>query len=274
MSFNIKRKKHFLTFLSAHKDLFKERKFLLFLDYDGTLTPIASTPEKASLSPSIRQTLEALGQDAQCKVTIVSGRALKDLQKMISLKRLAYVGNHGFEASGPGIFFESDCFPQARKIFQRVINAANACLKSVPGVLIEDKGVTLSIHYRLVDEKKQAWVKRAVWHIVEPFVASKEIKAFKGKKVYELRPPVDWDKGKIVSWFIKEYKKDPAYKEALVIYIGDDRTDEDAFEALASKAVTICVGDARRSKAQYYVEDTKEVGEILFKVLSSFRRDP
>jgi len=273
MQFNIKKQKHFFNFLHTYKNFFDERKFLLFLDYDGTLTPIASTPEKAFLSPSTRRILEALGQSPQCKVTVVSGRALKDLRKMINLKRLAYVGNHGFEASGPGIFFESDCFPQARKIFQRVINKTNERLRGVPGVLIEDKGVTLSIHYRLVDEKKQPWVKKAVWHIAEPFVVSKEIKAFKGKKVYELRPPVDWDKGKIVSWFIKEYKRDPAWKDALVIYIGDDRTDEDAFEALASKAVTICVGDGRKSKAQYYVEDTKKVSEVLSMILSSLKRE-
>lgn len=272
MRFNTHKHEHFFSFLNTHKNFLKGKSFLLFLDYDGTLTPIAPVPEKAILDPLTRQAIAFLSQDSRCKVTIVSGRALANIRKAVGLKKVVYVGNHGFEAVGPGIFFESDCFPQVRKIFQQVISRIDARLSHVPGVIVEDKKMTLSVHYRLVDEKKQAGVEKILKNIVRPFIESREIKAFKGKKVYELRPPVAWDKGTMVSWLIKEYAKDPRSKEALIIYIGDDKTDEDAFSALASKAVTICVGDPQESKASYYVHDPQEVGKILQMILSFLRR--
>lgn len=265
------KQEHFFTHWGLIKDLLREKGLFLFLDYDGTLTPIVETPERAVLAQDVRRTLEMLSQNPMCKVIVVSGRAISDIRKLVGLKKITYVGNHGFEISGPDVRFENTCFPKSKKIFQQLIRELEKRFRDLPGVILEDKGVTLSVHYRLVEAKRQPWFDKVFHKAVKLFVKSKEIRIRKGKKVYDIRPPVEWDKGKAVLWLLKKYRQALRNEEALAVYIGDDETDEDAFEALKDTAVTVRVGNVRGSKAKYYLDDTKQVGAWL-EMIASLKR--
>jgi trehalose-phosphatase len=119
----------------------------LFLDYDGTLTPIVDCPEKAALSLSTKKFLEELTENPLCRVSIVTGRAVADISRLVGLKNVAYIGNHGFEIEAPGIFFEGFSFPRSREVMDYLKWKINTELMFFKGAFIEDKGICLCIHY-------------------------------------------------------------------------------------------------------------------------------
>jgi trehalose-phosphatase len=264
---NISKKSHFLVNGPLFKDFLGKKNVLLFLDYDGTLAPIVETPEKAEIDQKTKKLLENLSALSDCQIAIVSGRAMNDIKKRINLKKIIYVGNHGFEILGPNICFENSHFPQSRKIFQRILKTLRSGLQDVKGVIFEDKGATLSVHYRLVEDKQIKFFEKVFQKTLKTYAADKELRVRKGKKVYEIRPPIDWDKGKAVLWLLKENRNFLENEKAVAIYIGDDETDEDAFDVLKEKALTIRVGKSESSKAKYYLEDVEEVKELLKKIL-------
>lgn len=236
---------------------------LLNLDYDGTLTPIAATPDKAVLSREAKAALEELTRLNDCKLAIVSGRALHDIRRMVGLKDIVYVGNHGFEIDGPGIHFESLTPPNIKNIFAKIKENLAKHLAKIEGVVIEDKGLTLSVHYRLVVEKMADSVKKIFDRVCRPYVAARQIKTGSGKKVLEVKPPAEWDKGKAVLWLLTRQTRACGNNRVFPVYIGDDRTDEDVFTALKKNGITVFVGQDKRSTARYYLNDTEEVLRFL-----------
>jgi alpha,alpha-trehalase len=253
---------NFLDHWPRIKKTLKGKNIFLFLDYDGTLTPIVDHPARAVLAPETKAILERLNRSGHCRVVIVSGRALLDLKEKVEIRKMTYIGNHGFEILGPGIHFESGYFTQTRKIFDKIIEELRKTLITMPEVLIEDKRITLSIHVRRLDKRKKPLLKRTLFKIIEPYVRLKEIYLREGKEVYELRPPVKWDKGKAVLWFLKDCDK----PSKIPIYIGDDQTDEDAFVALKDIAITVHVGEGQ-SAAQYFIESPGQVKVLLEEIL-------
>lgn len=241
------------------------KQLFLFLDFDGTLAPIVETPDKAELPDGIRDLLGELSH--HCQVAIVSGRSLADIQNRVGLETVICVGNHGFEISGPGVQFDNQCFPDCRPVYQEIIHQVQGLVDEVPGIFIEDKGETISIHYRTVPEKQQARFERIFGKIVKPYLQTKVIDIRRGKKVYEVRPPVEWDKGQAVQWLLREHRVALHNKTAVALYVGDDETDEDAFEVLQNTGVTVRVGFKRNSKAQYFVDDIAQVKELLTNIL-------
>jgi trehalose-phosphatase len=136
---------------------------MLFLDYDGTLTPIVSTPEKAAIPKQIKGLLAKLSKDPRYKLAIISGRALKDIIKIIGLKGIIYSGNHGLEIEGPKIKFKTPLSPGYMTILKKIKGDLKRRLSSIKGIFLENKGLSLSLHYRLVDKKKIPQVK-TVFH--------------------------------------------------------------------------------------------------------------
>jgi len=245
----------------------------LFLDYDGTLVPIASIPGHAIMPNAVRELLVSLTKLFYCKVAIVSGRALDDIKNMVGLRNVIYVGNHGLELQGPKIKFESPVPDRLRLRVRRICKKLEQKLSKIHGLLIEDKGLTLSLHYRLVDEKQISYVK-TVFHetvIIDRIRGDIEIKS--GKKVLEVRPAVDWDKGKAVLWLLARQHFFLKDKKVMPIYIGDDVTDEDAFKVLKKKGLTIFVGESKISQAQYYLKNTEEVLRFLKRILELKKRE-
>lgn len=238
----------------------------LFLDFDGTLTPIVETPDKAVLSDEMRALLQRLMALPACKVAVISGRELRDLKEKVRLKNVAYVGNHGFEIEGEDINFHSLVSLRARTALDRIKAEAAKIAVQFPGVLIEDKGATLSIHYRLVDPKMEKDFIGSLERTVRPCIQEKELRMVEGKKVFEFRPPVAWDKGKAVRWLLKQLMVKEGKADVLPVFIGDDRTDEDVFSDLKDSGVTIVVGKRNGSRAQYFLDDTAGVYKFLTEV--------
>lgn len=256
-----------MDYLFAQVDKIKEylrNKFiLLLLDYDGTLAPIAQTPQKAVILRESKELLEELSKSQFCKIGIISGRSLEDIKKAVGIKNIIYAGNHGLEIEGPKIKFEGLVSPELKQVIHNIAQDLQKKLSSINGVLIEDKGLTLSIHYRLVKEKDLSTLERIFFEITDNFIACNKIKISSGKKVYEIKPPIKWDKGKVALWLMARQQFIAGDNKVLPVYIGDDMTDEDAFKDLKNKGLTVFVGKPGHSAADYYLNDAKEVSKLL-----------
>ena len=240
-------------------DRIGDRRPAAFLDYDGTLTPIVDRPEQATLSDRMRATLARLAR--VCKTAVVSGRSLEDVRNLVDLPGLYYAGNHGLQISGPD---ETEIKHEKGREYLGLIETAceklEARLGDIEGILIENKEFSLSVHYRLVEENKVP----AIEEVVDELVKSEDgLRKHSGKKVFEIRPRIDWDKGKAVLWLLDVLELD----EAVPLYIGDDVTDEDAFRALRDRGIGIRVMDGSEpSRARYRLHGSGEVRDFLEKL--------
>lgn len=243
----------------------KSTSVLLVLDYDGTLSPIASRPDEAKLPAETKSLLIKLRTNPFFTLAIISGRSLKEIRNTVGIPGIVYAGNHGLELKGANVRYVNKDAISEREILHGLYEELRGELCVMGGVAVEDKGLTLSIHYRLLDEKDRDSFHAAVKAILDPWVAKKKIKVTRGKMVCEVRPAVDWNKGSTVKWLLGQ--KEIFKEKTLPICLGDDRTDEDMFKAVGSKGITVCVGrDNPFSKAEYYLEDTGEVAEFLEKL--------
>lgn len=235
-----------------------DKRPAVFLDYDGTLTPIVARPELAVLSDAMRATLVRLAE--RCPVAIVSGRDRADVARLVGLDGLVYAGSHGFDIAGPGGLRKEH---ERAAAFLPALDRAEERLRrevaGIDGALPERKKFAIAVHYRLVAEEEVARIERAVAAVA---AAIPELRRSAGKKVFELRPRIDWDKGKAVLWLLAALGLDGT--DVLPFYIGDDETDEDAFRALAGHGIAILVGGEGRSTAAGYVlADPAEVARFL-----------
>lgn len=256
---------NFLDHWSGIKETFQGKDILLFLDYDGTLTPIVERPELAILPPETKEVLEKLIKNECFHVYVVSGRALADVKKLVDIDNIVYLGNHGFEIEieGAGIDFGSFPFSRFREILEYLKWEINKELIFFKDAFVEDKGLGLSVHYRMLNARDESIFKIFLQRITQEFLLRKEIHIGTGKKVFEIRPPIDWDKGKAVLWLLKAHEEDMKKHKTVAVYIGDDLTDEDAFEALEKIGITIHVGKPQLTAAEYFLESPQEVTRFL-----------
>jgi len=236
---------------------------LLFLDYDGTLTPIVKSPDKALISKQTRDLLKKLSANPRCTIAIVTGRAAKDIKDKIGIRNITYASNHGFQIEGPKIRFTVSVPSDYRKVLRKIKSDLKKTFRPVKGVFLEGKGLSLSVHYRLVRGRLVPFVVWALLKITAPYVREKKIVITLGKKVLEIRPPIKWNKGNAILWLLNKHKSALRDKLILPIYIGDDVTDEDAFDVLKNEGLTIFVGHPKKSHAKYYLKNTKEVSKFL-----------
>jgi trehalose-phosphatase len=238
--------------------LLPSRRPAVFLDFDGTLAPIAGRPEVVELAPPTRSSLAALAR--RCPVAVVSGRDAADVRSRVGLDALWYAGSHGFEIAGPD--GSTHCHARGIEALPE-LDAAERALRSeldgVEGAIVERKRFSLAAHYRLAAERDVARVERAV----EAAAArSPGLRLRRGKKVVELQPRADWDKGWAVLWLLTALHLEGP--DVLPIYLGDDQTDEDAFRAVAGRGVGIAVLDSPRpTAAGYSLRDPAEVRRFL-----------
>ena len=237
-----------------------EHSLAIFLDYDGTLTPIVSHPEKAFLPDSTRHTVRALAM--QAPVAILSGRELEDVRKRVAIDGIIYAGSHGFDIAGPRRLRRQEAtkFLPALDVAEKELREK---LAAIAGALIERKRFAIAVHYRKVNESDLPKLERAVSEVA---AQHRELRRMEGKKVYELLPNIDWDKGKAVLWLLENLGVE--HGKVRPIYIGDDRTDEDAFRAVEQRGTGILVSEQPRSTAaNYLLKDSADVERFLREVV-------
>ncbi len=248
------------------KLLDSNKHVLLAFDYDGTLTPIVKKPELAKLSPSMKNLLRDISLNPFFSLAVISGRPLKEIEKMVGLKKVIYAGNHGLEIKGPEVNFVDPTAQKAQPLMKNLYKLLSGKLRSVKGALVENKGLSLSVHFRLVKDKKDLQkLDKLFYNIISPLERRRKIKVTFGKKVYEIRPPVAWDKGKCLSrLLIEESRKG---ESPFPVVFGDDRTDEDMFRVIRKKGVSVFIGPpGRSSSARYYINNVSELKEILKRI--------
>lgn len=233
---------------------------VIFLtDFDGTLAPIVDTPDDAAALPGIDQTLRTLRNSDGTATGVVSGRALDDLYERVGVEDIGYAGNHGIELRYRG---ENEVHPDAREAMDSIAEVADTLesrLDDVSGCLVEDKRVTTTVHYRKVADDEIPTVKETVRRTVDEQSADLELTA--GKAILEIRPDIDWNKGAAVEWLYDRIVPDD--EEWTTVYVGDDTTDEDAFEVVEPRGLGVAVGDDPDTVASVRVRDQDGVADFL-----------
>jgi trehalose-phosphatase len=241
-----------------HKKILSAKRKLLILDFDGTLAKIAKTPHEVVLGNKTIKALTVLSGLSFYKLAVVSGRTLENLKSFFHIENAIYAGNHGLELKGGKLSLPEKA-RKAKKLEALVWLLGEKLredLSNVPGILIEDKNYTLSIHYRNISREHYPFFKQEIKRFRKQY-AHWPLIWRAGKKVWEVRPGVKWDKGELALYLTKKFP------DALPIIVGDDDTDEDMFKALRHRGVTIRVGQSKKSSAEFYVNSSKEVRVFL-----------
>ncbi|KAF0922117.1 hypothetical protein E2562_024683 [Oryza meyeriana var. granulata] len=278
------------------------KKIAVFLDYDGTLSPIVDDPDKAVMSPVMRAAVRNVAK--YFPTAIVSGRSRNKVFEFVKLKELYYAGSHGMDIMASSANYENNSekskqanlFQPAREFLPMIDEVTKSLLQVVSGIegaTVENNKFCVSVHYRNVAEKVKTvpfglyfflfsqalgkWTSENVasclqdWKLVAGLVnevleAFPRLKVTNGRMVLEVRPVIDWDKGKAVEFLLKSLGLNDS-ENVIPIYIGDDRTDEDAFKVLRQRncGYGILVSQVpKETQAFYSLRDPSEVSSERF----------
>jgi len=238
---------------------------VLLLDFDGTLAPIVRHASEARMDERTRAAVMAIAARSDVRVALVSGRGLADVRERAGLDsdRVWYAGNHGMEIEGPDTRRVHEEAAEARPELDQVAARLERALGEIAGAWVEDKGLTLSVHFREVDPDREEEVVGAVESAA---TGADTLRVTRGKKVLEVRPRVDWHKGRAANFLLERF--DPPVG-APVLYLGDDVTDEDAFRALqewergAGEGVYVGESPPENTDAVAWLRGTDEVAALL-----------
>ena len=242
-------------------DLTTERQPAVFYDFDGTLSEIVEDPDSARLVDGAADALTSLS--AACPVAILSGRDLADVRQRVGLPGLWYAGSHGFELTGPdGTHHQNSEAAASIPVLAGAAADLADQLGHIPGVVVEHKRFGVAVHYRNAARDRVGEVAAAVRTAGQRTA----LRVTTGREVIELRPNIDWDKGKTLHWVLDYIRDNEAAGPLLPIYLGDDITDEDAFDAVDDDGIAILVrhsddGD-RATAARYALDDPDRVREF------------
>lgn len=231
------------------------RRLLLGLDFDGTLAPLTGHPDTARLPARTRRLLARLSRKRALRAAVVSGRSLAGVRDKVGLGGLDYAGNHGLEIrDGRGLWVH----PEARRdrpAVQAVARALAPELARFRGAHLENKVWTLSLHAKELAPGVSARALRLLLgRIVAPH---RGLRIQAGRKVWEVRPRLDWDKGRALLRLAR------GFAGAALLFAGDDSTDEEGFKTLGERALSVRVGPARRTNAGFILESQEQVDELL-----------
>lgn len=244
--------------LSQIREWVGSRRPAFFLDFDGTLAPIVAHPDLAELPPPTRELLSQVAR--RHLVCVVSGRGLGDIQGKIGLASLYYAADHGHRIMGPpgsGVVLEVGGEAQGR--LEAAARELVRRLSRVDGVVVEAKGLSVSVHYRSVAKADRPVVAGAFAKVAAEFP---QLRSTGGKLVYELRPDVPWDKGRAMLWLLRRLGLGQA--DVCPLCLGDDLTDEDMFQAADGWGLSVVVGDPDRpTGARYRLRDHGEAPALI-----------
>lgn len=243
---------------SQIRGLIDGRKLGFFLDFDGTLAPIGLRPDLVVLPPRAKQVLQRLNRSHL--VCILSGRGLEDLKTRTGLPGLFYAGDHGYRIEGPpGSGVAHEVGTAARGALAAAAVDLRDSLSRVAGVVIEAKGLSLSVHYRLVPPAAVSTVAETVHEVGDRYPS---LRQSSGKLIFEFHPGEVWDKGRAMTWLIDRLGY--GRHDICPICLGDDLTDEDTFLAAQSWGISIAVDPHHGPTcADYKLRDTDEATDFL-----------
>ncbi|WP_366655695.1 trehalose-phosphatase [Fodinicurvata sp. EGI_FJ10296] len=254
---------HNLPLARDREDELRERlagkRPVVFLDYDGTLTPIVEDPKQAILSDGMKQAVKRLA--LSLPTAIVSGRDLDDVRAFVGLDGLFYAGSHGFAMAGPGGWRED---VEQGKAFlpdlDRAESALSDALRDIEGASVERKSFSLAVHFRKVNKADMPDVEDAVDAVMARF---ERLRHSAGKKIFDVKPRTDWHKGRALTALLERRGLDKP--DVVPVYLGDDTTDEDAFRAISRRGIGLVVRDEkdRPTAARYALADTADVERFL-----------
>jgi trehalose-phosphatase len=222
----------------------------LFLDFDGTLTPLKPTPGEVHLSPAMRLAMVRLAAHRAMNVWVISGRKREDVREKTRLAQVRYLGIHGWEGGR-----QTTLDPQIQCELDQARNTLADSLAKLRGVWIENKGPAFAIHYREAGEDASSQARASMNQALARLNGG--FRLFNGKKVWEVLPRELGDKGSAVRRALSRFEPRP-----LPLYIGDDFTDEYAFAAIPD-GITIRVGPHSLTRAQFQLRDPGEVRRFL-----------
>lgn len=230
---------------------------VLCLDYDGTLTPIVENPANARITDEMRAQVKAVAE--RMPVAIVSGRGLPFIQQQMQLEEVYYAGSHGFEIRGPGGFqHEQEEAQRLLPLLDEVEAALKRELQAIKGAEVERKKYGIAVHYRKVATEQVPDVKQRVAKLLSQHP---DLKGGKGKMVLELKPNIDWHKGRAVHFIANRIAQSKAVPA--ILYLGDDLTDEDAFQVIDKGAGLLVGAHDEDSAADYRLENVEAVQRFL-----------
>lgn len=278
-----------LTTFEKIMSVAKGKRIALFLDYDGTLSPIVEEPDAAYMSSDMRTAVQNVAK--YFPTAIISGRSRDKVYEFVGLSELYYAGSHGMDIMSPAgeslnhkhlsrtvsineqgkdvNLFQtaSEFLPMIDKLLCSLVEST----KDIKGVKVEDNRFCISVHYRNVEEKNWTLVAQCVDDVIRTYP---KLRLTYGRKVLEIRPVIDWDKGKAVTFLLESLGLNNC-EDVLPIYVGDDRTDEDAFKVLRdgpNHGYGVLVSAMPKvSNAFYSLRDPSEVMEFL-KALVTWKR--
>ena len=259
---------------SQVKELVATRRPVVFLDFDGTLSDITAHPDSATLVDGAAEALRALAE--QCPVAVISGRDLADVRERVKVDEVWYAGSHGLELMAPdGTYHENAGAADLIGTLARAACRLAEMIGDISGIELEHKRFAVAVHYRNADPADIDRVTAAVRSLGR----SEGLRTTAGRKVIELRPNLYWEKGTTLNWLLERIQASDCTADAasvLPIYIGDDITDEDAFDAVQFDGVGIVVRHAehgdRPSAALFSLESPSTVVEFIGRLARDLER--
>jgi trehalose 6-phosphate phosphatase len=252
------RPRHLLTdWPGVARTIAPEARLAVFLDFDGTLTRIRRRPASVRLSARVRAVLALLISRGHL-VGIVSGRALGDIEARVGVRCAWYVGDQGFLLKSPNGHTVVLASRGERTRLMRVARALRIRLARVPGVTVEAKLATLTVHYRGASRPSRLAARRAVFAIV---TQTSGLRLLRGKRIWEVLPASPFGKARAVAFILRLARSDTPPRRWLPIYIGDDVADEQVFSGW--RGLSVAVGRRHRTAARYYVRSPAEVRSVL-----------
>lgn len=251
----------------------KGKQIVMFLDYDGTLSPIVDDPDQAFMSESMRRAVRNVAR--YFPTAIVSGRCRDKVYSFVRLAELYYAGSHGMDIKGPTkscknkkrnqpVMFQpaSEFLPMIDAVYK----ALSVKISSIPGATVENNKFCVSVHFRCVEEKSWTALAEQVRSVLKEYP---KLRLSQGRKVLEIRPTIKWDKGKALE-FLLESLGFANQNNVLPLYIGDDRTDEDAFKVLRDRGQGFGILVSKFPKdtnASYTLQEPSEVMDFLHRLV-------
>ncbi|XP_044493797.1 probable trehalose-phosphate phosphatase 6 [Mangifera indica] len=260
------------------------KKIVVFLDYDGTLSPIVQDPNKAFMSDKMRSAVNEVAKFFP--TAIISGRCLDKVIEFVQLKNVVYAGSHGMDISTPsGSLNHENHTHESRSVdeqgkevvhfqpakeflltIQEILQVLEERVKTVKGAMVEDNKFCISVHFRRVQDKDLDSLKEMVKLTLEAYP---NFQISSGKKVIEIRPCINWDKGRALEYLLDTFGFNSC-SDFLPLYIGDDTTDEDAFKVIQriGCGYAIVVSSIpRETKASHSLRDPGEVMSFLTRLV-------